>query len=306
MDWLYVILLYMGLFPTLTPYRLTRMSEPIHNGAPPPALMTAIRRILRPLVRGFIGFGVTWPLLADILKRTYVDIARDEFGLKPDKPPTDSRISLVTRVHRKDIRRFRLETEPPKLDLADSSVGAQIIARWCADAQYLDEAQNPKPLARTGTGGFEHLARSVSKDTHPRAILDELVRGSLARIDADDFVHLDMNAFIPKADFENLAWYYGLNLHDHIAASTHNITGGTPAFLDRCVHYTHLDDASIAELEALSRQLAMDALLALNTRASALEARNKDRPEATKRMTFGTYFYAGENTTDADGGFEDA
>lgn len=288
----------------LTPYRLAGMNAPKNNGTPPPALITAIRRVLRPLVRGFIGFGVTWPLLADILKRTYVDIARNEFAIDPDKKPTDSRISLITRVHRKDIRRFRLETEPPKLDLADSAVGAQIIACWLADAHYLDDAQNPKPIPRTGDNSFDQLARSVSKDTHPRAILDELMRGGAVRVDADDCVHLDMDAFIPSADFDNLAWYYGLNLHDHIAASTHNITGGKPAFLDRSVHYTHLSQASVTELEALSRQLAMDALLALNARASELETRDKDQKDATKRMTFGAYFYGGDNADDE--GIEDA
>ena len=269
------------------------MTEPANNATPPDALVSAVRRILRPLVRGFIGFGLTWPILSDILKRTYVDIARNEFGLDPDQIPTDSRISLLTRVHRKDIRRFRLETEAPTFDLTDSSVGAQIIAGWLGDKKYQDGKQHPKPLARTGDGSFEQLARSVSKDTHPRAILDELERCGAVSIGKNDRIYLDTNAFVPSVDFETLAWYYALNLHDHIAASTHNIAGNTPAFLDRTVHYSGLTPKSVAQLDALSRELAMKALLEINAKAQKLSTHDKDRQDADQRMTFGTYFYGG-------------
>jgi len=267
------------------------MKNPNHHTTPPKAMTIAVGRVLRPLVRGFIRFGLTWPLAADIIKRTYVDIANEDFKTKPDKPPTDSRISLLTRVHRKDIRRFRLETTPAPLNLSDSSVGAQIIARWQAGAPYLDAQGQPKPLPRTGEFGFDHLARGISKDTHPRAILDELLRGGAVIVDNENHVHLDTSAFIPAEDFEGLAWYYGLNLHDHIAASTHNISGNTPAFLDRAVHYSGLTPASVAELEKLSKDMAMEILLSVNAKAQELEARDKGRAEANQRMTFGAYFY---------------
>jgi len=275
------------------------MTDPAYNTTPPDALVSAVRRILRPLVRGFIGFGLTWPILSDILKRTYVDIARDELGLSPDQSPTDSRISLLTRVHRKDIRRFRLETAEPQLELADSSVGAQIIACWLGDKKYVDDKQNPRPLKRAGTDSFEQLARSISKDTHPRAILDELVRGGAVSVGEDDRIYLDTSAFVPHADFENLAWYYALNLHDHIAASTHNISNShninAPAYLDRSVHYSSLSPKSVAKLDALSRDLAKKTLLEINSKARELEARDKGRGDANQRMTFGTYFYGGSD-----------
>jgi len=274
------------------------MTDPAYNTTPPDALVFAVRRILRPLVRGFIGFGLTWPILSDILKRTYVDIARDELGLAPEQSPTDSRISLLTRVHRKDIRRFRLETAEPQLELADGSVGAQIIACWLGDKKYLDDKQNPRTLMRAGTDSFEQLARSISKDTHPRAILDELVRGGAVSIGEDDHISLDTSAFVPRADFENLAWYYALNLHDHIAASTHNISGHTPAYLDRSVHYSGLSPKSVAKLDTLSRDLATQALLDINTKARELEARDQGRGDANQRMTFGTYFFSGSGGSD--------
>ncbi len=278
------------------------MTNTPQSPTPPTALTNAVRRVLRPLVRGFIRFGLTWPMLSDILKRTYVDIANEDFAdgqnnkTAPAKPLTDSRISLLTRIHRKDIRRFRLETAPPSTNLANSSVSAQIIARWQADKAYLDKDNQPKPLPRLGPSGFDQLATNISKDTHPRAILEELLRVGAVHIDDQDRICLDSSAFVPSEDFDALAWYYGLNLHDHIAASTHNISGGTPAFLDRSVHYSGLTQKSVSELEQLSKDLAMEALLSINAKARALAERDKnsdkDGDAADLRMTFGAYFYA--------------
>jgi len=273
----------------------TNDKMPSGPGQPPEALLAAVRRILRPMVRGFIRFGLTYSLLSEMIKRAYVDIAREEFRLEADKSPSDSRISLLTRVHRKDIRAFRLQPEPATLDLSDLSVSAQIIARWLSVRKYLAPSGQPRALPREGKDGFDQLALSISKDMHPRAILDELMHGKLAKLDVNGQVQLDARALVPDQDFDNLAWYYGLNPHDHIAASTHNISGNKPAFLDRSVHYSGLRRSSVEELQALSRELGMGCLLAINKRASELESDDSGKENADQRMTFGMYFYGDDD-----------
>ncbi len=271
------------------------MYEPTDNKQPPKALIAATSRILRPLVRGFIGLGLTFPILADILKRTYVDIAKEDFSIHKDKLASDSRISLLTRVHRKDVRKFREETTPPPLDLASSSIAAQIIANWLGNPQFVDKQGQPKPLPRSGDGGsFDTLARNTSKDMHPRAILDELLRSAVVRLE-DDKVHLDTKAFVPRKDFGDLAYYFGLNLHDHAAASVHNLTGNPSPFLDRCVHYSGLSPQSVQILKKQAHSLGMDALLTLNASAQDLAEQDKAEKNANKRMTFGVYFYDTED-----------
>jgi hypothetical protein len=264
-------------------------------GQPPKALIAAVRRILRPLVRGFIRFGITYSLLIEILKRTYVDIAAEDFRLDPDKRPSDSRISLLTRVHRKDIRKFKIQDDPLSMDLTDHSISAQIIAKWLADETYQNLDGAPKPIPRSGKDSFEQLARAISKDMHPRAILDELTRSGIVIITDDDLICLDVSAFIPDQDFDNLAWYFGLNLHDHIAASTHNISGKTPAFLDQTVHYSGLSKQSVSELHKLSRELGVQSLLQINSKAQQLESKDADKDNSDQRMTFGVYFFGGDD-----------
>jgi hypothetical protein len=44
-------------------------------------------------------------------------------------------------------------------------------------------------------------------------------------------------AFVPRDDFADLAYYFGRNLRDHIAASGHNLAGNEPPMLERAVYY---------------------------------------------------------------------
>ena len=76
--------------------------------APRPAVVSALRRLLRPIVRLLLNNGITFPYLSDLLKLIYVETAEKEFGLDV-RPLTDSRVTLLTGVHRKDVRRLRHE-----------------------------------------------------------------------------------------------------------------------------------------------------------------------------------------------------
>ena len=65
-----------------------------------------VRGLLRPLIRAMIAQGVTAPALYRIIKRLYVEVAEQDFQLASERQ-TDSRISMLTGVHRRDVREFR-------------------------------------------------------------------------------------------------------------------------------------------------------------------------------------------------------
>src|ERR1700742_4112500 len=73
---------------------------------PPAALLAASRRLPRALVRLMLRSGITFPVLIDALRQLFVEVAVTDILTQP-KARTDSRISLLTGVHRKEIRRFR-------------------------------------------------------------------------------------------------------------------------------------------------------------------------------------------------------
>ena len=62
-------------------------------------LRQALRAVLRPLVRLLLQNQLTYPAFAALLKEVYVELADAEFRLS-GKRQTDSRVSLLTGIHR--------------------------------------------------------------------------------------------------------------------------------------------------------------------------------------------------------------
>lgn len=263
---------------------------------PSPALVRALRHVLRPLVRLMLAQGITYPYLAELLKGLFVEVADKDFRIG-NKLPTDSRISLVTAVHRKDVSRLRQALDA-SADTTPSvvSLGAQLVAVWLGTPRYLDQTGRPLALPRfVSEGGelsFEGLVASVNSDIRSRVVLDEWLRLGVVRFDEQRRVCLNAEAFVPGKGFDEKAFYLGHNLHDHAAAAAHNLLGGQPAFLERSVHYDELSAASIQWLARQSEELGMKALLAINQSALAAEQQDAPEPNARQRMTFGIYFYA--------------
>jgi len=72
--------------------------------------------------------GVTFPFLAELLKTLFVEVADADFRIG-NKASTDSRINLMTGVHRKDVSRLRQALQSPDDSVPSVvSLGAQLVA----------------------------------------------------------------------------------------------------------------------------------------------------------------------------------
>ncbi|MFX5987709.1 hypothetical protein ABTF25_20020, partial [Acinetobacter baumannii] len=76
-------------------------------------------------------------------------------------------------------------------------------------------------------------------------------------INADDEIELVEAAFVPSGGDDGKWHYLGRNLHDHIAAAERTVSGPSPRFLERAVHYNTISPKLARRLEARSRELAM-------------------------------------------------
>ena len=259
---------------------------------PPRALVRALRRLLRPLVRLLLEHRITYPVLTGLVKSVFVEVADREFALT-GKRQTTSRLSLLTGIHRKDVKRLREQRVDEDAPPPAISLGAQLVARWIGLPEYLDADGRPLPLPRAvvedGSPSFEKLVASVSKDIRARSVLDEWLRLGVAEIDAENRVRLVVAAFVPEKGFDEKAFYLGRNLADHVAAAANNLAGTGPAMLDRSVYYGSVDAAAAEELAALSEREGSAALQTVNRRAIALRDRSASGPRY--RITFGVYFY---------------
>jgi hypothetical protein len=136
----------------------------------------------------------------------------------------------------------------------------------------------------------------VSKDIRPRAVLDDWLDRGIAQLDSAGQLVLAEAALVPRKDLDELAFYLGRNLHDHIAACDHNLDDRERPFIERAVYYDQLTPEAVARLGALAHDLGMEALLSLNREANALAERGQGSPDARRRMSFGVYFYAPPQT----------
>jgi hypothetical protein len=273
-----------------------------HPSSAPDAarLQRPIARLLRPLVRLFIRCGITFPALCDLLRELYVNVAEHDFALK-GKVQTDSRVSLLTGIHRKEVARLRGAGAPVSTVPASISRTSRIFARWLSAPEFTDAEGHPLPLARTsedGLASFESLVVSVTRDVRPRAILDEWLDRHLVMIDADGRVVLTEAAFIPPGGSDQQLYYFGRNLHDHVAAAAANVLGEGPTFMERAVHYDGLSEELAATLEKRSRELAMAALKTLNREANL--ACETDAG-GSWRWNFGVYVYQEDATRLGEG-----
>jgi Family of unknown function (DUF6502) len=262
-------------------------------------LHDTLRKVLRPLVRLMLSQGINYTMVLEDLKRVFVSVAAEEFKIE-GKEQTNSRITLLTGVHRKDVQRILDEQngqhEPPY------SISAQIFGLWLGNNKYLDAAGQPLPLPRLASKGdvsFESLVASVSKDFRARPVLDEWLRLGFVSIDYNDHVRLNVQAFIPNQDLEYKLSFLAMNVHDHMSAAVSNLDNKNEPMLERCVYYDGLTAANVEILHDLARQNGMNTIKALNRRAAVLKAAQaeigkvarRESDKANQRMNFGVYFY---------------
>ncbi len=278
---------------------------PSHTSSTEPSdtLVLALVRLLKPLMKLLISRGITLPYLTRLLKSLYVEVAKSDFELA-DKRLTDSRISLITGIHRKDVQKLRaVEITQPEVP-ANISIGTRLISIWVDDRAYTNDKGVPRKLPLRSDDdtepSFENLVNQASRrDLSPRVVLDELVRLGIVTVDDDQRVALNVEAFVPDNSFDEKAWYFGENVSAHIAAGVHNLLEGRPPFMERSVSYSGLSEQDVARLEKKITRLGMKALKDINHDAQKLKQSTEEHGDGGKlRFTFGVYFYKKEENDD--------
>lgn len=268
-------------------------------------LAGALRVLLRPLVRVLIARGLTAPDFYRLVKALYIEVADREFRLGGDRP-TDSRLSILTGVHRKEVRALRdAESDGRGTGALRASPLATVVGRWLARPDLTDADGQPIALPRqVGAGpSFDALVASVSKDVRPRTVLDELNRQGLVRIGPDDdVVRLETGAVLGATDPAERLHFFAHNLADHTAAAADNLLEVDPERprLERAVFYNRLTPEAVDVLEAMAREEASRLLRKLNAAALERQGLEAAREEAIERFRFGVYFYRA--TDDEPGG----
>jgi hypothetical protein len=261
----------------------------------PTLMLDRVLHVLQPLVRLLVRNGVTYPVLAAALKRVFLDAARAELAER-GMARTDSAVSLLCGVHRRDVRNLG-RAEPAALP-APLGLAAQVVARWMNDGAFQDDDGRPRALPRSGTAaGFDSLVASVSRDVRPRAVLDELLRLGVVH-EGETGITLEGSGFAPRQGQEELSWLMAANLHDHAAAAAANLQGQAN-FLEQAVFVDEISAVSAAQLQQVSVQAGQQAFQAVMGAAQQRFDADAPLPEAERahRARFGVYFYSATKDT---------
>ena len=283
---------------TSSPGDLTPEVAQAAVGLPEPALAAqAIARVLQPLARLMIDHGLQLPSLVDLLKKALVDEAARAYGVV-DKGSSDTRISLLTGVHRKDVRRLRAAPmghadSPPMVPLA-----ASVVARWISEPRFLNADQSARPLARTprrglsGEADFTMLVGEVSRDVGARAVLDELVRLGSVELREDGFVVLKTIGFVPNEGRSESFHFLAANVAEHLAAAVHNLAPDRVSIpkLEQSAFSQDLSQAQAQQLAQLARRLWARSLQQFLQTATVAEQRSAADEGPKSRVRFGVYF----------------
>ena len=254
-------------------------------------LLEQSQPLLMPWVETLVRQGVTYPQLAATLKQVFFQAAQAELQ-RTGQRQTDSAISVLSGLHRKDVR--ALGSATPRAAAPTVPLSTQIVTRWLTDPRYRDRRNAPCDLPRHGpVDSFEALASSLSRDVHPRTALEELVRLGVVTLQGD-MVCMNGAAFIPKQGFAEMVELLACNVADHIAAGAHNLDAEEAGrrFLEQSVFAASLTPESAEQLGEIAREIWAQAFERMVAEANARVDQDRAQPRATHRMRFGAFFYA--------------
>jgi hypothetical protein len=189
--------------------------------------VAACRAALKPLVRMLLKHGVMHREFVELSKQVYVEIARDDYGIR-GRPTNVARMALLTGLDRKEVTRVKARLERRADDAASDPQQGQdritrVLSGWHQDREFVGDGGKPLALPLDGPApSFAALVKRYGGDVPASTILGELKRTGTARV-ADDTVHvLRRNYRLDTVDAAALA-RAGSVLSDLGQTVTHNL-----------------------------------------------------------------------------------
>jgi hypothetical protein len=275
------------------------MRSPAADTDPNAALVAALERLLAPLAQLVVAKGLPYAVLDEALRSAVVATAHAAHPGLPEHRRA-SRVSAATGLNRREVNRLLAQqsadaTVKPTSVAPTRSPAAMVFAHWRATSAYRTRAGAPRVLARTGAApSFESLASEVTRDVHPRALLEELLRLNLVAHDVGrDTVALVKANFVPRGDNQHMLQWMGANVGDHLAAAVANLTSSEPRHADQAIAADGLSAVSVAQVRPLLHahwQRLSDELVPLLENLIAQDAARADAGSPdTYRVRFGLY-----------------
>ena len=266
------------------------------------ALASAVARLLVPLVRILLRYGVTYGAFADLAKSVYVKVAGTGLPHQLDASSPTPASPCSRGLRRKEIAALRDAGGQPTIASEKHSRIARLITGWRHDVHFLDAKGHPASLAfDQGKHSFSDLVRRYGSDVPARATLDELLRmGAVTRL-RNDRLKLVAQSYVP-ADLEvDKFGILGADVADLVAAVDHNLTcTRKDAFLQRKVAYDNLPQEALEKVRSAIVSGAEQLLVRTDASLSKHDRDLHPTVQGTgrKRVVLGIWYYEHDHAED--------
>jgi hypothetical protein len=134
------------------------------------ALLSALKAILRPIVKLLLQSGIGYSEFASVAKLVFVQVATDDY-MKRGRPANFSQVSAMTGISRKEVSRIR--NRPPEerwTPNMETSPVNTILHEWHFDPDFSDGAGTANSLPFEGPRSFSALVSRYGGDIPPGAM----------------------------------------------------------------------------------------------------------------------------------------
>ena len=264
------------------------------EGSTKSSLLATYRKIMRPLARILLRYGVSFGEFVEVAKLSFVEVAVRDFKV-PGKKTTQSRIAIITGLTRKEVSRVIRESD--RLDKYSQSKlnrVARVISGWHTDNEFTGPYGLPRELRfdQGGHGDFVSLVKKFSGDMPARAMLDELQRvGAIEEID-HGWYRILTRTYIPATlSAENIE-RFGSTIEQFIETVDYNLeqkkTGNT-LFERKVIPDNGLLEQDMAAFDEFIKDRGQGFLYEVD---NWISTRNKPNPEkGEKAVTTGIGLY---------------
>ncbi len=239
--------------------------------------------------------GVPCRVLEEMARWVYVDVAASESAI-PGRKLSNSRISILTGLTRKEVQRLKKITMPQSTVSSERyNRAARVISGWVRDHEFSDKTGLPLPLSFEGEKrSFTGLVKKYSGDIPARAILDELLHvGAVAKGDDGSIIPVT-RAYVPNDRTVDKLDILGTDAADLISTISKNLSKEAPLPLfQRKVSYDNIPEEAVPDFREISARQSQKLLEKLDHWLAARDRDLNPQQQGTgrKRVGIGIYYF---------------
>ncbi len=242
--------------------------------------------LMQGIVAWLIKAGVGYAELSSALKPLFYNAAIDELDTIKQKK-TDSSMSLISGLHRRDVSEYKQENKHQHIPLSTVQTPMSLALRVL---QLWQTKKYPNAITVAGEHGFDALVNQISTEKHPRSVLFEMKRLKMLT-EENGMVYLKTVSSASAAALLEQKQDLVAGVKAQLNAGLKNLFDADTVYLQGSIAFEHLSINSVHKLNVLSADLwdAMQEKL----RATADECLKKDAEHSKAIYSFraGTFGY---------------